>query len=62
MGNMINSKLLELLSGVDKNKLASISNIVNNMPKEDLNALVNMLGNQMPASQDRSSEQQKDNN
>ena len=41
---MLNSKLLELLAGVDKNKLEQVSNIVKNMSPEDLNNLTNMLG------------------
>ena len=41
---MLNSNLLNLLAGVDKNKLEQVSNIVKNMSKDDLNNLVNMLG------------------
>ena len=44
MNNMLNSKLLELLAGVDKSKLEQVSNIVRNMSPEDLNNLTNMLG------------------
>lgn len=44
MNNMLNSKLLGLLSGVDKEKLEQVSNMVNSMSKEDLNNLINMLG------------------
>ena len=44
MNNMLNSKLLELLSGVDKTRLEQVSNMVKNMSQEDLNNLVNMLG------------------
>lgn len=44
MNNMLNSKLLELLSGVDKSKLEQVSNMVRNMSPEDLNNLTNMLG------------------
>ena len=44
MNNMLNSKLLELLAGVDKNKLEQVSNMVRNMSPEDLNNLTNMLG------------------
>lgn len=43
MNNMLNSKLFELLSGVDKSKLEQVSKMVNNMSKEDLNNLVGML-------------------
>ncbi|MBR5227421.1 MAG: hypothetical protein IKV94_02145 [Clostridia bacterium] len=44
MNNILNSKLLELLSGVDKNQLEQVSNIVKNMSKDDLNNLTRMLG------------------
>ena len=44
MNNMLNSKLLELLSGVDKSKLEQVSNMVRNMSPEDLYNLTNMLG------------------
>lgn len=44
MNNMLNSKLLELLAGVDKSKLEQVSNMVRNMSPEDLNNLTNMLG------------------
>ena len=44
MNNMLNSKLLELLSGVDRSKLEQVSNMVKNMSPEDLNNIVNMLG------------------
>ena len=44
MNNILNSKLLELLGGVDKSKLEQVSNMVKNMSQEDLNNLVNMLG------------------
>lgn len=44
MNNMLNSKLLELLSGVDKKQLEQVSNIVKNMSKEDLENLTRMLG------------------
>ena len=44
MNNMLNSNLLNLLAGVDKEKLEQVSNIVRNMSKEDLNNLVGMLG------------------
>ena len=42
--NMFNSNLLNLLAGVDKEKLEQVSNMVKNMSKEDLNNLVGMLG------------------
>lgn len=48
MNNMLNSKLLNLLSGVDKNRLEQVSNIINNMSKEDLNNIVSMLGMNNP--------------
>ena len=44
MNNLLNSNLLNLLSGVDKEKLEQVSNIVKNMSREDLNNLVGMLG------------------
>lgn len=44
MNNMLNSNLLNMLAGVDKEKLEQVSNIVKNMSKDDLNNLVRMLG------------------
>lgn len=44
MNNMLNSNLLNLLAGVDKEKLNQVSNMIKNMSKEDLNNLVGMLG------------------
>jgi len=44
MNNMLNSNLLNLLAGVDKEKLEQVSNMVKNMSKEDLNNLIGMLG------------------
>lgn len=44
VNNMLNSKLLELLAGVDRSKLEQVSNMVKNMSPEDLNNLTNMLG------------------
>ena len=41
---MLNSKLLELLAGVDKKKLEQVSSLVRNMSPEDLNNLTNMIG------------------
>lgn len=41
---MLNANLLNLLSGIDKEKLEQVSNMVRNMSKEDLNNLVGMLG------------------
>lgn len=41
---MLNSNLLSLLAGVDKDKLEQVSNMVKNMSKDDLNNLVRMLG------------------
>lgn len=41
---MLNSKLLELLSGVDKKQLEQVSNMVKNMSKSDLENLTRMLG------------------
>ena len=42
---MLNSNLLNLLAGVDKEKLDQVSQIVKNMSQDDLNNLVRMLGN-----------------
>lgn len=44
MNSMLNSKLLELLSTIDKDKLNQVSRMVQNMSKDDLNNLANMLG------------------
>jgi len=44
VNNMLNSNLLNLLSGVDKDKLEQVSNMVKNMSRDDLNNLVSMLG------------------
>lgn len=44
VNNMLNSNLLNLLAGVDKEKLEQVSNMVRNMSKDDLNNLVGMLG------------------
>ena len=44
MNNMLNSNLLNLLAGVDKEKLEQVSNMVKNMSKDDLNNLVRMIG------------------
>lgn len=44
MNNMLNSNLLNLLAGVDKEKLEQVSNMIKNMSKDDLNNLVGMLG------------------
>ena len=41
---MLNSNLLSMLAGVDKEKLEQISSIIKNMSKDDLNNLVRMLG------------------
>ena len=43
MNNMLNSKLLELLGTIDKNKLEQVSKMVQNMSRDDLNNLVSML-------------------
>lgn len=44
MNNLLNSKLLGLLSGVDKERLEKVSSMINNMSKDDLNNLINMFG------------------
>lgn len=43
MNGMLNSKLLELLSGIDKTKIEQVSRMVQNMSSDDLNNLVGML-------------------
>ncbi|MBR1883489.1 MAG: hypothetical protein IJ809_00825 [Clostridia bacterium] len=43
--NIMGSKLLELLSGIDKNKLEEASRVLNSMSKDDLNSIVSMLKN-----------------
>lgn len=45
MNNMLNGKLLQLLSGIDRNKLEEASRMIGNMSKDDLNNLVNLIGN-----------------
>lgn len=45
MNNIINGKLLQLLSGIDKSKLEEASRMIGNMSKDDLNNLVNLIGN-----------------
>ena len=57
MNNMLNSNLLNMLAGVDKEKLEQVSNIVKNMSKDDLNNLVRMLG-----MNNHTSQQNKNNN
>lgn len=57
MNNMLNSNLLNMLAGVDKEKLEQVSNIVKNMSKDDLNNLVRMLG-----MNNNTSQQNKNNN
>ena len=41
----LNSKLLEMISGLDKSKLEQASRMLGNMSKEDINNLVSLLGN-----------------
>ena len=43
MNNMLNSKLVELLSTIDKSKIEQVSRMVQNMSSDDLNNLVGML-------------------
>ena len=45
MGNILNSKLVELLANIDKTKLDQVSKMVQNMSSDDLNNLVRMLSN-----------------
>lgn len=44
MNNMLNSKLMELLSTIDKSKIEQVTRMVQNMSSEDLNNLIGMLG------------------
>lgn len=60
MNNMLNSNLLNLLAGVDKNKLEQVSQMVRNMSKDDLNNLVSMLNSNNL--NNRSSEENKEQN
>ena len=54
MNNMLNSKLLELLSGVDRSKIEQVGKMVSGMSKEDLSNIVGMLNKNMDNnSQDR---------
>lgn len=52
MNNMLNSKLFELLAGVDKKKLEQVSSLVRNMSPEDLSNLTNMIGINKPNTSD----------
>ena len=40
---MLNSKLMELLSTIDKSKLEKVSRMVENMSSDDLSNLVGMI-------------------
>ena len=64
MNNMLNSNLLNLLAGVDKEKLEQVSQMVRNMSKDDLNNLVSMLGgnNLNNRSSNENTEQSPENN
>ncbi len=42
--NIMNSKLLEILSSIDKSKLEEASKVLSSMSKDDLNGIVSMLG------------------
>ncbi len=44
MNNMLNPKLLQLLSGLDRSKIEEVSKVIGNMSKDDLSNIVNMLG------------------
>lgn len=44
MNDMLNSKLMGLLASVDKEKLDQVSNMIRNMPKQDIENIINMLG------------------
>jgi len=41
--NFLNSKLLDLISNIDKTKLEQVSRMVQNMSSDDLSNLVGML-------------------
>ena len=41
--NLLNGKLLELLSNIDKTKIEQVSRMVQNMSSDDLSNLVGML-------------------
>lgn len=41
---MLNSKLMDLLSTIDKSKIEQVSRMVQNMSSDDLSNLVGMLG------------------
>lgn len=41
--NLLNSKLLELLSSIDKSKIEQVSRMVQNMSSDDLSNLVGLL-------------------
>lgn len=45
MNGMLNSKLVDLLSNIDKTKIEQVSKMVQNMSSDDLNNLVGMLSN-----------------
>ena len=53
MGNGINTKLLEILAGIDKNKLEEASKILSSMSKDDLNSIVSMIKNGSTNNQNR---------
>jgi len=44
MNSMLNSKLVELLSTIDKSKIEQVTKMVQNMSSDDLNNLVRILG------------------
>ena len=46
MNNMVNSKLLELLSTIDKSKIEQVSKMIQNMSSDVLANLVRMLSKQ----------------
>ena len=43
MNNIFNSKLLQLLSGMDRSKIEEASKMIGNMSKDDLNNLIGLL-------------------
>mgnify|MGYP003432952400 CR=1 FL=1 len=44
MNAMLNTKLIELLSTIDKSKIEQVTKMIQNMSSDDLNNLVKMLG------------------
>lgn len=43
MNNSTNSKILEILSKLDQNKLNQVNNVLNNLSKDDLNKILSLI-------------------